>query len=148
MDQAHETPIAIENESDPAVFFEEHEFVGRIKQLFVDHMKHLPDVWQKMSKDQQDDVLDAAEKSINEIVIDMIDYVASENRPTLAAMLDKVVVKDGIQGTITMAKHDPARHDLFDAQGQEVLIVVSGADGYIRGGEKVKGEEDQRGLDI
>jgi hypothetical protein len=147
MEATKETNETTTVAADP-ILFGESEFVGRLKALFVEQMKHLPDVWQKMSKDQQDDSLDAVEKALNEIVIDMVEFVASEDRPTLAAMLDKVVVKDGIQGTITMAKHDPARHDLFDAQGQEVLIVVAGAEGYVRGGEKVQGEEDQRNLGL
>lgn len=138
----------VKKETEETIIFEENEFVGRLKQLFVQHMQHLQKPWQAMSKTEQDDTLDAIEEGCEEMVIDLVQAVASEDRPTLVAMLDKVVVKDGIQGTITMAKHDPSRHDLFDAQGQEVLLVVAGAEGYVRGGEKVQGEEDQRGLDV
>jgi len=41
-----------------------------------------------------------------------------------------------------------ALHALYDAEGSAILLVVPGAEDYTGGMDEVRGESDQRGLDL
>lgn len=103
--------------------------------------------WQQMSEGDQRDQIDRARKRVEEAVTQVCSAIASEGRPSIQAMLEQVVVKDGIKATLSLSRMDERRHDLMDAQGREVLIVVSGARGFLTG-EMPKPEPAQRRLKL
>jgi len=75
-----------------------------------------------------------------------VQIIASDNRPTIVATVESVTVKDGIKVVVTLPKSDAQRHELFDAAGMAVLLIVGGAAGYYGGSDQVKPDPDQPAL--
>lgn len=126
--------------------FDSSELSGILVARMVEELKAAPDVWQKLSEDRQDEALSRFRQFAETYVQRALAVFASADRPTLYATLDKVVVKDGIQATITMPKNSEDRHELFDSQGKDILVVVLDSQVYTGGTEKVRSEKDQKDL--
>lgn len=131
-----------------AELFDTRELTGKLVHRMVEEFKAMPDVWQKLSEPKQEEVLGRCRRFAEEFVLHAIDVVAADERPHLQAVLDQVTVKDGLKAVLTMPKNSEDRHELIDAQGKDVLLVVVDVAAYNRGGEKVKAEKDQKELDI
>ncbi len=117
-------------------------------QALVQEVKLLPDVWPKMSKAKQDDVIERLRKRVIHNVQMATHLIASDGRVTVVAELEQITVKDGIKAVLTMSKNDPNRHGLIDCQGKTVLIALADAEAHMGEVAAVRGEEDQRAMDL
>lgn len=104
--------------------------------------------WEKLTKREQDATIDRLRDAVEYAVTDAVKRIAAKDRPTLAAIVDQVVFKDGVRATVKMNKDDPARHALADAQGQTVLLVVAGAKDDVANMDSIQGEQDQRAMSL
>ena len=120
--------------------------LGDLMACLIDELKAAPDVWQKMPEHQQQDVIYRAQERVQTAIREAVEIIASDNRPTIVATVESVTVKDGIKAVITLPKSDAQRHELFDAQGMPVLIIVAGAQGYYGGTDQVQAEPNQPAL--
>lgn len=120
---------------------------GDLLTALVDELKAAPDVWPKLSQHKQDAIIDRFHRRIGEAIKEAVRMIASDNRPTIRAKLEQLVSKDGIKAVLTIAQTDPQRHDLLDAVGQRVLLLVADADQY-GGGERPVPDKDQPDLPI
>lgn len=120
---------------------------GDLLTALVDELKAAPDVWQKLNQHKQDAIIDRFHRRIGEAIKEAVRMIASDNRPTIRAKLEQLVSKDGIKAVLTIAQTDPQRHDLLDAVGQRVLLLVADADQY-GGGERPVPDKDQPDLPI
>lgn len=118
---------------------------GDLVSFIIDELKAAPDCWQKLNEGQQDDVIWRAKQRVNARVQEAVKIIASDGRKTITSTLEQITAKDGIKAVCVLGKHDPNRHDLLDAVGKAVLIVVADAEQY-QGGETPKAEADQREL--
>lgn len=116
--------------------------LGDLTSAVLDEIKQAPAVWDKMSESQQDEVIERLHRRCDHAIRQAVHIIASEEMPTLKAVVDQVVFKDGVKATLSMSPNNPARHDLADAQGETVLIVISSAEQYT-GGEKPEADPDQ-----
>lgn len=135
-----------EEAKEAAVEMAAETMTGDMLAALVDEFKTAPDVWQKMPEHQQQDVIYRLQQRIQENVRQAVEIIASANRPTIVATVESVTVKDGIKAVLTLPKSDAQRHELFDAAGMPVLIIVGGASDYYGGTEKVKPDPDQQAL--
>jgi ribosome modulation factor len=117
-------------------------------QALVQEIKLLPDVWPKMSKAKQDDVIERLRKRVITNVQMATHLIASDGRVTVVAELEQITVKDGIKAVLTMSKNDPNRHGLIDCQGKTVLIALADAEAHMGEVAAVRGEADQRAMDL
>ncbi|WP_027858452.1 DNA translocase FtsK [Marinobacterium jannaschii] len=115
--------------------------------------KAMPDVWQRLSKEKQQDFLDSWDAQLETVVESCIMHIASDNRPHVIATVDQVVFKGGIEAKLKIEKgmsEDGApsgAHDLADATGEKVMIILPGADEYEPSeGDKPTAEDDQPDL--
>lgn len=118
----------------------------------VTEIKLLPDVWQKLPKAKQDDVIDRLRSRVEENVKMVVFTIASQNRTTVAGHLDKVTIKGNVEAVIKFGINAGNLPGLFEAaaeQGEKtVLVVVSSAESYTQGMDEVQGESDQRNMDL
>lgn len=121
--------------------------LGDLMGAIIDEIKAVDMPWHLTSKHDQEDTIERVEKRSKAIILRLAEIIASGNRPTITATLDAVTVKDGIKATLTMSRAAVQRHELIDAQGSEVLVVVMNSDQY-GGGEKPKAQPDQRPLPL
>lgn len=118
----------------------------------IDEIRLLPDVWQKLPKAKQDDVIDRLRERVANNVNMAVHVIASQNRTTVAGHLDKVTIKGNVEAVIKFDINTGNLPGLFEAaawQGEKtVLVVVAGAESYTQGMDEVQGEKDQREMDL
>ncbi|MDV6347515.1 hypothetical protein R2083_08305 [Nitrosomonas sp. Is35] len=118
----------------------------------VTELKLLPDVWQKLSKAKQDDVIDRLRNRVEENVKMVVFTIASQNRTTVAGSLDKVTIKGNVEAVIKFGINAGNLPELFaaaaDQDSRTVLVVVADPAAHTQGMDEVKGEDDQRTMDL
>lgn len=119
--------------------------LGDLMHSMLDEVKALPDVWQKLPQYRQDQVLARIEGRSRTILGRVVEIIAADARPSIPANVESVTVKDGIKAVLAVSRSSPQRHDLVDAQGSAVMIVIADAEPYT-GGDKPKSQKDQRAL--
>lgn len=119
---------------------------GDLLAACVDELKIQRDVWSKLSEEEQQEAIYRLSSRITDNVRQAVEIIASGNRPTIVATVESVTVKDGIKAVLTLQKHDAHRHELVDAAGQSVLLIVAGASEFYGGTENVKPDPNQTTL--
>lgn len=135
-----------EEAKEAAVEMAAETMTGDLLAALVDEFKVAPDVWQKLPEHQQENLIYRLQQRIQDNVRKAVEIIASANRPTIIATVESVTVKDGIKAVLTLPKSDAQRHELFDAAGLSVLLIVGGASEYYGGADKVKPDPDQPAL--
>lgn len=112
-------------------------------------MKMMPDTWVKLSEKKQNDIIDRLRSRVDASVKMAVHLIAANGRTVVQGDLDKITIKDGAQALIKIGKSVAALHELAEAQGQAVLLVLSGGEGQYTGGmDEVRGESDQRAFEM
>lgn len=114
----------------------------------VQEIKLMPKPWVALPKAKQDDVIERLRKRVIHNVQMATHLIASDGRICVQAELEQITVKDGIKGVLIMSKNDPHRHLIMDAQGKTVLIALADAEDHMGDIAAVRGEEDQRAMDL
>lgn len=122
--------------------------LGDLMSLVLQELKAAPDVWQKLSQSQQDDVIHRVEASLRQSATKAVKIIASEDHPTITGSLEQVTVKDGYKLVVKVAKGNALAHHLIDCQGSTIALVITGVDGFMGGADAVKSEPDQHALPI
>jgi hypothetical protein len=122
--------------------------VGRdLLQALVQEINLLPDVWPKLSEDRQNDVIDRLRSRVDANVKMAVHLIASEGRTVVQGDIDQITIKDGVKAVVKFGP-SPNLHELYEAAGQSVLVVVANPAQHTGGMDDVRGESDQRGLDL
>ncbi|AMO55652.1 hypothetical protein GZ77_09025 [Endozoicomonas montiporae] len=121
--------------------------LGDLMGLVTDEVKALPDVWQKLSELQQQEVIVRVKKQCTNAVAQAVRIMATGDRVSLLATVDTVTFKDGVKAVFKMPGNSPGRHDLADAEGETVMIVIPDTDAYM-GGEEPEADPDQPAFDL
>lgn len=125
------------------------ETLGRdLLQALVQEIKLLPDVWPKLPKTRQDDVIDRMRERVQANVQMAVHLIASEGRTVVAGDLDQITIKDGVKAVVKFGSHAPNLHELYEASGKAVLVVVANPAQHTGGMDAVTGEADQRAMDL
>jgi len=112
-------------------------------------MKMMPDTWVKLSEKKQNDIIDRLRNRVDASVKMAVHLIAANGRTVVQGDLDKITIKDGAQALIKIGKSVSALHELAEAQGKAVLLVLSGDESeYTSGMDEVHGESDQRAFDL
>lgn len=130
----------------PAVELARETLLGDLMSLVIEELKAAPDVWQKLSEHKQDAVIGRVHQRVSDAVRQAVELIASNGRTAIPATLEQVTVKDGIKGVVTVSRTDPNRHDLADAVGRAVMIVVADPAEFSGGAGDVKPDPDQQPL--
>lgn len=127
----------------PAVELARETMVGDLMSLVIEELKAAPDVWQKLSEHKQDAVIGRVHQRVLEAVRQAVELIATNGHTATPATLEQVTVKDAVKAVITVSRTDPSRHDLADAVGRAVMIVVADPTEFAGGAGDVKPDPDQ-----
>lgn len=121
-----------ENKANPSDKIARQTMTGDLRDCLLDFLKHEknPLPWNMQTEQQQRDAIDKVTKAVGHAVEKAVTIIAAGGRATIKAQVEQVVIKDGLKATLTMSKSDPLRHELSDAQGNVVLLVVCDKDAY------------------
>lgn len=113
---------------------------GDIRDFLLDRVKNLGKPWPAMTEDEQRDQITAAKDAAERLVREIAKLIAAEGKKAMVGTVDSITVKDGIKAVIKLSKADECRHELMDAQGQTVMLVVADAEPFT--GERGPAEPD------
>lgn len=119
-----------------------------ILSALVTEIKLLPDLWVKMSEKKQNDIIDRLRSRVDHNVKMATHLIASNGRTVVAGDLEQITIKDGVKAVVKFSAAAPNLHELYDASGKAVLVVVANPDEHTGGMDDVRGESDQRGFDL
>ncbi|KUZ98123.1 cell division protein FtsK [Burkholderia ubonensis] len=123
--------------------------IGRdLLSAVVQEVRLLPDVWVKLSEKKQNDVIDRLRKRVDNLVKMAVHLIASDGRIVVQGDLDQITIKDGVKAVVKFSGAAPNLHELYEASGKTVLVVVANPAEHTEGMDEVRGESDQRGLDL
>ncbi len=114
----------------------------------VTEIKLLPDTWPKLSKSKQDDIIDRLRDRVVHNVKMGVHLLAAEGRTVVAGDLDQITIKDGVKAVVKFSPSAQSLHQLYEAAGKAVLVIVAGADDHTAGMHEISGESDQRAMDL
>ncbi len=114
----------------------------------VQEIKMLPDVWPKMSEAKQNDVIDRLRNRVEHNVKMAVHLIASNGRTVVVGDLIQVTIKDGVKATIKFSSSAASIASLCESTGKSVLVMVGSAEEFTGGMDAVKGESDQRAIDL
>jgi hypothetical protein len=101
-----------------------------------------------MTEKNQEITLNKLREVIEQAVRRAVIVIATDRTPSLAGTVESVTFKDGIKAVLTLDKHAEGRHNLADAEGTTVLIVMANPEQFTGGMEKVDAAPDQHGLPL
>jgi hypothetical protein len=116
--------------------------------LFIQHAQDLKKPWAQMSKHQQDDTLDSIRASVQDAVKQAVELIAARDRVHVIGTLEQITIKNGVRASVMVGKGCPGLSRLFECQGEAVAVVVAHPGEELKGIFDIKGQDDQRGLDL
>lgn len=121
---------------------------GDLRDFILDRLRHEQSKrpWHERSEADQRDTVHQVETAVRRAVTAAVEIIAAGGKRTIKATLESVTIKDGIKATLTMSKHDENRHNLADAQGSAVLIVVADPEDFTGERAEVEIRPDQSEL--
>lgn len=115
---------------------------GSVRDFLLHHYQRLGAPWNKLSEAEQRGLVSDALNEAHDLVRAAIETIVANTGPAIQATVDSVTVKDGIKATLTMSRHAEQRHDLVDAQGKAVFVLVMDAAAFGKA-EKVDTDPDE-----
>lgn len=120
-----------------------------IKQLVLQEMKVMPNVWQKLSEREQIEVVGRIDKGVRYTVAAAVNTIASANMVRLSGYIEQINLKDKIKVTLIVDKNRNNSDDLSElydaANGVDCQIVIADSDQYIGGMDLIDLSESDQG---
>lgn len=100
---------------------------GDLRDFILDRLKHEQSKrpWHERSESDQRQTVHEVESAVRRVVTSAVEIIAAHGRRTIKATIEQITIKDGYKAVLSCSKFDPNRHQLSDAQGSAVLIVVA-----------------------
>ena len=114
----------------------------------VTELKLLPKPWPKLSESKQNDIIDRLRARVESNVAMAVHIIASQGRTVVAGDLDQITIKDGVKAVVKFGANAANLHELYDVAGKAVLVVVANAADHTGGMDQIKGDGDQRVMDL
>lgn len=118
---------------------------GDVRTAFLDKFRHGKKSWPEMSESEQRAFAHEIDELARYLVREAVNLVAADGQPVIRAKCGEVKRrKDGdIEAKVSLRGSDEQRHDLFDATGFPIMIVIADHERYIGEREPEKIDPDQ-----
>ena len=77
-----------------------------------------------------------------------VHLIASDGRTVVTGDVESITIKDGIKAVLKFPKSTPNLPDLCLSEGGPVLVVLAGDSEHTHGMDEVRGESDQRAMNL
>ncbi len=129
-----------------AVEVAENTFIHDLMAHCIDEFRAMPEVWQKLSKQQQDEAIERLGKCVQTLARQAVDTIASYGLTRVAVNVGDITIKDlEAVAKITGPKGD---HAFYDMQGERAYLVISDAQELPKQPHAHQGDEEQRHLEL
>ena len=137
---------ALKDKPISSIEFAKNELTGKLLQICVSQLDKLKTPWSHTSEKNQEIALNAMRQAVTAAVTDAVMIINADRKPRLDATVDSVTFKDEIKATLTLSKAMGGRHELADAAGSTVSVIIARPEDFTGGGNKVKPQPDQKSL--
>lgn len=122
-----QTTVGPEEDMTGAIDLAAETLTGDVRDWLLSRLRNSQDqrAWSDRSEYDQRTTIAEADSAARHLVREAVHIIAAAGRRTILATVESVVFKDGIKATLTASKHDENRHELADAAGSSVLLVVA-----------------------
>lgn len=103
---------------------------GDIRDAILDWRKTMGKPWAACNEDEQSDEIHRARDLAENLVRKACAIIASGGKKAIMGTVIKITVKDKIQAWLDFSKADEQRHDLMDAQGMLISLVLADAEPF------------------
>jgi hypothetical protein len=114
----------------------------------VTEIRLLKKPWEKLSENQQNELIERLRNRIGDSIAQAVHILAADGRVVCQGDLDQVTIKDGVKAVVKFSLSQPNLHEMYEAQGKSVLLVVADEKKFTTGMDEVQGESDQRTMDM
>jgi len=115
----------------------------------LDTIKELERPWHKLSEAEQDRIIQKLDFDTKKLIRHSITILESGiERVVVSAGVDQVVFKDGVKIVLKVPAHEEKRHELADAQGHIVKIVLIEENDTLNSDGLPTAEPDQNNLNL
>lgn len=123
------------------------QMAGDLLSGLIDELRLLPKPWPAMPSVEQTEIIDRLRQRVTENVRQFCTAMNTGGRVAIAAQLEAMSLKESCKVTLKV-DGSGGKHDLLDAIGASVVIVLSNVELYLSGLGEVKADDDQRVLDL
>lgn len=102
--------------------------------------------WDRLPAIDQQNRINAIADAIRGVIVQALDVLFRGDYPACTAELAQVSFGDGIRATLKIAKSATSRHELADATGQTVVVVMARAEEFTARMEEIKAQCTQKDL--
>ncbi|MFJ2456389.1 cell division protein FtsK [Pseudomonas protegens] len=114
----------------------------------IQEIRIMPDCWQKLNERKQEDIIERLSARVHAAVTLAVHMIASSERVTVVGKLESVTTKSTIKAVLEVDADAPGRHELSDARGKLLLLVIAGSDDHMGNLKATKADPDQNAMDL
>lgn len=109
----------------------------------VEEIRNLRTHWAVTPQQQQEEIIDRLSDKVQIAVTRAVGIIAKDTFLAIPAHIESVTFKDGVKTVLTASKSADGRHELADAEGSDVLVLVTDPQKYLEHMETIRGDKDQ-----
>ncbi len=123
------------------------ETLGRqLLESLVKELEAAPGGWTNLSEHDQHASLERLRKVVRDLIDSTIRVLLGEEFPACPATLDNVSITGSIKARLTVAKGASSRHELLDAVGTNVIVLIGDSEQFLKGLEERRARSQQMSL--
>lgn len=119
-----------------------HDFVAAL----LAELRQMPDHWARLNEEKQQQIIERLKEKVRAAVTKAQAMILRAGFAAVPADLEAVGFKNGITAALKIPRDALHRHELADAQGQRVLVVISDGNRWLERMDEIKAKADQADL--
>jgi hypothetical protein len=116
-----------------------HDFLAAM----LTELRSMPGHWAALNAEKQQEIIGKLKEKIQAGIETAVRIMLTSEFPAVQADVDHVSFKGGIVAGLKIPKDAPYRHQLADAQGMKVLVVISDPQRWMNRMDEIKARGDQ-----
>ena len=109
----------------------------------VKRLEELPKPWRDLDQYEQQREIDALRGQVEAIIRAAFDVLFRQQYPACVAQLGRVAFGDTISASIKIARDAVARHELADASGGKIVVLLADPERFLEGMELIRARASQ-----
>lgn len=143
---ATEKPKGEISKAEAAVMKAEETVGTTLLKALLTEVQRLQKPWQNTPQKEQQDVIDRLRIQVESAVSHAVHAIAGAGSTSLMAQVESVTFKDGVKCVLKLGRGNAAVHELADAEGGHVMVIMMDTAQHTGGMGQVKATPDQPGL--
>jgi hypothetical protein len=114
--------------------------------LLVEELRGMKKGWDQHTSSDQQYLIDRLKGKVRNVIAEGLQVLFRGHYPACPATLDSIQVKRGLQIKLKIAKGARSWHDVIEAEGQQVLLVMADPETFAERMDEIRARADQKEL--